>query len=164
MCEEDDSGPTVSETAETAKRTRGGRFARGTQPGPGRPKGARSKLSAALDRVVAADAEAVVASLMTAAKAGDVGAARVVLDRVWPPAKGRAVALALPPVGDATGLVGALAALVAAMGDGEITPDEARVIAAVLAEQRMAIEAEDLARRVEALEAAAAVLGEDEHR
>jgi hypothetical protein len=101
---------------------------------------------------------------MTAAKAGDVGAARVVLDRVWPPAKGRAVALALPPVGDATGLVGALAALVAAMGDGEITPDEARVIAAVLAEQRMAIEAEDLARRVEALEAAAAVLGEDEHR
>ena len=160
MCEEDDSGPTVSETAETAKRTRGGRFARGTQPGPGRPEGARSKLSAALDRVAAADAEAVVASLMTAAKAGDAGAARVVLDRVWPPAKGRAVALALPPVGDATGLVGALAA----MGDGEITPDEARVIAAVLAEQRMAIEAEDLARRVEALEAAAAVLGEDEHR
>lgn len=152
---EDDSGPAVSAVSETVRREGRGRFAAGNPGGPGRPRGERSRLAAALDAVAAADAEAVLASLLAAAKNGDVAAARVVLDRLWPPPKGRAVELALPPVGDATGLVGALAGLVAAMADGRVSPDEARTVAVVLGEQRMAIEAEDLAARVEALEAAA---------
>ena len=162
--DQDGGGPTVSETTETAKRARDGRFAPGGAGGPGRPKGRRSRLAAALDAIAAADAAAVLASVLTAAKAGDVAAARIVLDRIWPPPKGRAVEVPLPPVADASGLVGALAAVVAAMGEGEITPDEARTIAAVLSEQRMAIETGDLAQRIEVLEATAAALPEEDER
>ena len=78
--------------------------------------------------------------------AGAEGAARVELD--------------LPPVEDATGLVAAMAALVAAMADAEITPDEARIVAAVLSEQRAAIEIEDLSERLKTLEEAAPLLAE----
>ena len=54
-----------------------------------------------------------------------------------------------------------MAALVSTMADGTVTPDEARTIAAVLSEQRMAIETGDLAQRIEVLELAAPLLAED---
>src|SRR5215204_4489630 len=114
---------TVSAVSETVKRKTGGRFAAGTKPGPGRPKGERSRLAAALDSLAAADAEAVVAAVVAAAKGGDMTAAKLVLERLWPVPRGRAVELELPPVEDATGLVAAVARVVAAMADGTVTPD-----------------------------------------
>ena len=68
--------PTVSTVSETVKRGGRGRFAAGTRPGPGRPKGERARLAAALDTLAAADAEAVLAAVLTAAKGGDMAAAR----------------------------------------------------------------------------------------
>ena len=132
----------------------------GGKPGPGRPKGERARLAAALDTIASADAEAVLTALLTAAKGGDVAAARVILDRLWPPPKGRAVELDLPPVEDATGLVAAMAQVVAAMAEAQITPDEAKVIAAVLSEQRAALEVEDLSERLRTLEDAAPLLAD----
>jgi hypothetical protein len=132
-----------------------------SKPGPGRPKGGRSRLSAALDTIAAADAEAVLASVLAAAKAGDVAAAKVVLDRLWPIPKSRAIEVPLPPIEDATGLVGAMSQVVSALADGTLTPDEARLVASVLGELRMAIETEELSQRVEALEAALALSDEE---
>ena len=119
--------PAVSAVSETVKRGGRGRFAAGTKPGPGRPKGERARLAAALDSLAATEAEAVLAAVVAAAKGGDMAAARVILDRLWPAPKGRAVELALPSVEDATGLVAAMAQVVAAMADAQITPDEAEV-------------------------------------
>jgi hypothetical protein len=153
--------PTVSTVSETVKRGGRGKFAAGTRPGPGRPKGERARLAAALDTLAAADAEAVLAAVLEAAKSGDIAAAKLVLERLWPAPKGRALELPLPPVEDATGLVAAMAALVAAMADAQITPDEAKVIAGVLSEQRAAIETSDLAERLKTLEEAAPLLAED---
>jgi len=158
--DEDVGDPTVSTVSETVKRGGRGRFTAGTRPGPGRPKGERARLAAALDTLAAADAEAVLAALLTAAKGGDVAAARVILDRLWPPPKGRPLELALPSVEDATGLVAAMAQVVAAMADAQITPDEARTVAMVLREQRAAIEVEDLSERLKTLEEAAPLLAE----
>src|SRR5215203_5391739 len=93
--------PTVFTVSETVKRGGRGKFAAGTRPGPGRPKGERARLAAALDALAAADAEAVLAAVLAAAKGGDMAAARVILDRLWPAPKGRPLELALPPVEDA---------------------------------------------------------------
>ena len=101
------------------------------------------------------------AAVVAAAKGGDMAAAKIILDRLWPAPKGRARGADLPPVEDARGLVAAMAQLVAAMADAEITPDEARVIAAVLSEQRAAIETADLSERLKTLEEAAPLLAED---
>jgi hypothetical protein len=157
---DDVAGPTVSTVSKTVKRGGRGRFAAGTRPGPGRPKGERARLAAALDTLAAAEAEAVLAALLTSAKGGDVAAAKLILDRLWPPPKGRAVELDLPPVEDATGLVAAMAQVVAAMAEAQITPDEAKVIAVVLSEKRAAIEIEDLSERLKTLEEAAPLLAE----
>ena len=152
--------PALSAVSETVKRGGRGRFAAGTRPGPGRPKGERARLAAALDSLAAAEAEAVLAAVVAAAKGGDMAAARVILDRLWPPPKGRPLELALPSVEDATGLVAAMAQVVAAMADAQITPDEARTVAMVLSEQRAAIEVEDLSERLKTLEEAAPLLAE----
>ncbi len=85
------------------------------------------------------------------AKGGDLRAAEVLLRRLWPERKGRPVEVALPPVASAADLVPALAAVVAAMGRGALTAEEAQAMCAVLETQRKAIETAELEARVAAL-------------
>src|SRR5207245_6631087 len=66
-------------------------------------------------------------------------AAKLVLERVAPRPKGRAVAFVLPEI-RAPGDLVAFDSLIAAMATGEITPDEAVVIASVLELKRKALE------------------------
>ena len=70
------------------------------------------------------------------------------------------VALPLPRVEDAGGLVAAMARWWRRWPSAEITPDEARTVAMVLSEQRAAIEVEDLSERLKTLEEAAPLLAE----
>ena len=99
------------------------------------------------------DAQDVVRAVLTAAKAGDMVAARLVLDRVLPPRRGRPVAIKLPVVHAAADLTVALGAIVAAVADTKsLTPEEGGAIAAVLETQRRAIETADLEDRIAALE------------
>lgn len=69
-------------------RDRRGRFARGNKSGRGNPLAGRvQRLRAALVAAVKPqDLRAVIAGLVTAAKAGDVQAAKLLLDRVCGPA------------------------------------------------------------------------------
>jgi hypothetical protein len=94
----------------------------------------------------------VLRAVVGAARAGDLRAAEVLLRRLWPERKGRPVEVALPPVASAADLVPALAEVVSAMGRGELTPEEAQAICAVLESQRRAIETAELEARVAALE------------
>jgi hypothetical protein len=79
-------------------------------------------------------------------------AARLVLDRVWPARKGRAVEFALPPMTRAADLVAGLAAVAAEMAAGKLSPEEAQAVAGVLEVQRRAIETAELEQRIAALE------------
>ena len=137
---------------ETAGRSPDGRFACGSRGGPGRPRGSRHRALAVLDAIGEAGASEVLQAVLLAAKGGDMRASAILLDRVWPARKGRAVEVALPPVESAADLVPTLAAVVAAMGRGELTPEEARAVCAVLEGQRKAIESAELEARVVALE------------
>jgi hypothetical protein len=134
------------------QRTPGGRFAPGNLGGPGRPKGARHAALVALDAIGAEAAEEVLRRVVEDAKGGDLRAAEVLLRRLWPERKGRAVEVALPEVASAADLVPALAAVVAAMARGELTPEEAQAVCVVLESQRRAIETAELEARVAALE------------
>ena len=142
--------PIGGQTVAPGRRTTGGRFAPGNAGGPGRPKGSRHAALAALDAIGTEAAEEVLRAVVGAARAGDLRAASILLDRIWPARKGRAVEVALPEVASAADLVPSLVA--AAMGRGEVTPEEAQAMCAVLEAQRKAIETAELEARVAALE------------
>lgn len=139
--------PTGHEQADT-------RFRPGQSGNPaGRPAGSRNRVLAALDAVGEEAATAILQAAIGRAKDGDMQAAALILGRVWPARKGRAVAVPLPTVTRATDLPAALGAVVDAMGRGEISAEEAAAMAAVLEGQRRAIETADLEARLAAVEA-----------
>ena len=134
-------------------------FEKNNQFSTGRPRGARNKGSFWLEAVGGEGTEKVIRTVQKEAERGNMYAAALVLARTWPRRKGRPVELALPPVTDPGGLIGAQAAVIAAMARGEISPDEAASIAGVLETQRRAIETNDHARQIEELRAEVGKLG-----
>lgn len=95
------------------------------------------------------------------AKAGDVVALRLCIDRVVPKVRSGAVELELPEMAKAADVVEAMGAVIAAAAAGELTLEEARQFAELLDAHRRAIETQDLAVKVQLLEAA---LQEDQPR
>ena len=135
------------------RKSRGHPFAAGNRGGPGRPKGSRNRATQLLDQMAEGSAEAVLQGVLDQARAGDLRAAELVLARLWPSRRGRAVELDLPDTRAAEGVVAGMAAVVQAMASGRLTPEEAHAVGAVLELQRKAIETADLDRRLAALEA-----------
>jgi|SRR5271166_10425 len=90
-------------------------------------------------------------AVLDKAKSGDVPAATLILARLWPPRKAR-VRFHLPEMRSAADLVMGLGCLAAAVAAGELAPEEAAALAAVLESQRRAIETIELERRIAALE------------
>jgi hypothetical protein len=107
----------------------------------------------ALDKIADDAGKEILAAMVAAAKGGDMRAGELVLSRIWPARKGRPIALTLPPIKDAAGVVSALGAVADAVATGDITPDEGSAVANVLETKRRSIETADLQRRIEVLEA-----------
>lgn len=143
----------MSSAEKSAPKQRGRPFPPGRSGNPaGKPKGARHAALKALDAIGAEGAADVMAAVVKAAKEGDMRAADILLRRLWPERKGRPVPVALPPITDAAAMVDALAAITAAVGEGELSPEEGQAVAAILETQRRAIETADLEARIVALE------------
>jgi len=98
------------------------------------------------------DAKEIVQAVVTAAKAGDMVAAKIVLDRISPARKGRPIHFELPEARTAEDISAALAAVVGAMANGKLTPDEAAMVASVLEVRRKSIETVELENRLRVLE------------
>jgi len=118
----------------------------------GKPRGARHRLTLLAEKLMDDQAEAIVESVIKAAKAGDMVAARLILERVSPVRKGRTVQFALPAVEKADDVLGALGSVIAAVASGELTPDEGATIAGLLEAKRRAIETVEFENRILALE------------
>jgi hypothetical protein len=124
------------------------------QPGQtGNPKG-RPPGQSEITRLRASIAEhvpAIVAQLVTASKAGDVQAARLILERVLPPVKAieQAQTLNLPADGSLTDKAHALLSAAAA---GELAPGQAAQLIAALGTVAKITEIDELETRITKLE------------
>ena len=143
---------TAKVASNNAKKTRGKPFEPGNKTGRGRPEGSRNKATIMLEMLMADDGKAVVKKIIEVAKDGDMTAARLILDRIYPLPKGRPVWLRLPDTVTAENILAAHSVITAAMAKGTITPDEATTIAGLLEAKRKAIETVELEARVAILE------------
>jgi len=82
-----------------------------------------------------------------------ISAARVLADKLVPNAKARPITMEVPKFETAGDLVAALGSVIETMACGEITPDEAAIIAGVIEHKRRAIETVEIMARLDVLEA-----------
>ena len=138
--------------AQTAGKRPDGKFAPGNQLGRGRPAGSRNKASLLLAELIDNEGEGIVRAMVEAAKGGDVGAGRALLDRLVPPRRDRSIRFALPALISASDAPKAMAAITAAVAAGDLTTSEAGDMAGLVERFVRAVEASDLEARISALE------------
>jgi hypothetical protein len=141
----------------TARKSAGNSPKRGLgkpfEPGnPGKPKGARHKATLAAEALLEGEAKALTRKAIAMALAGDTTALRLCLERLVPPRKERTIRFAAPALAAAADVPAALAAIVAAIAQGYITPGEGSDLAALIDRFRAAFEVESLEARITALE------------
>src|SRR5271166_6294728 len=84
-----------------------------------RARGVRHRATALAERLASKDIGEIVAVLVAAAKAGDVPSATLLLNRLWPPPKGRLVQFELPPIQSAADGEAAIGAVLSAVAAGK---------------------------------------------
>ncbi|MEG3166401.1 hypothetical protein U1701_17610 [Sphingomonas sp. PB2P19] len=129
--------------------TRGKPFEAGN---PGKPKGARCRATMAAEALLAGEAEGLTRKAIEMGLEGDTVALRLCLERLVPPRKDSPITIELPPITSAADVVSASAAVLSAVGAGEISPDEAGRVMALLTAHKNIVETGDLERRIAALE------------
>lgn len=115
----------------------------------GRPKGIPNP-SARLRKMI--NAEAIVKALQTAAEAGDVQAARTLLERALPVYRTAAQPVELPGLDAAGTLTGKAHAVLTAVAAGELPPDLGAQLVAAIGNVSRVAEVDELLRRVAELE------------
>lgn len=130
-----------------------GTFAPGNSAG-GKKPGSRHRVTRAIEALLEGQHEALTQKAIALALAGDGPALRLCLDRIAPPRKDSPVSFTLPPITTAADTIAASSSLLAAVADGEVTPDEAGRVMALLTAHKALVETGDLERRIEALEVA----------
>ena len=98
------------------------------------------------------DLKGIVQKVIEAAKGGDMAAARIVLDRLFPARRDNPVSFALPKIENAGDAAKAMAAILTAVAAGAITPSEADQVAKIVAIFVNALEASEFETRLLALE------------
>jgi hypothetical protein len=128
-----------------------GRFAIGNQLG-GNKAGSRHRVTRAIEALLEGQHEVLTAKAVELALGGDTTALRLCLDRLAPPKKDSPLSLDLPPVRSAKDAVDASCMVLAAVSAGEITPDEAGRVMALLSTHNAIVEAGDHELRIAELE------------
>jgi len=132
-----------------APKTRGRPFRPGNS---GRPKGARHKITLAVEALFDGDAEKLTRKAIEKALEGDTTALRLCLDRIAPPRKDRTITFELPTVVSPPDVLKAAGALLAGVAGGELSPSEAAELSKLLDGYRSALTTVDLEARIARLE------------
>ena len=131
-------------------------FQKGESGNPaGRPRGARNRATVLMENLFADDAEAIGRKAIELAKAGEIAALRMCLDRLVPARKDEPVVFELLPLDKPADSVAAAATVVAAVAAGELTPSEAADLAKVIDVYVGALETKGFDERLVKLESAA---------
>ena len=135
-------------------RKHGGKpFPKGVSGNPkGRPPGTRHHATILAEQLMQTDVPDVVRRVIEAAKAGDMVACKLVLERIVPIRRGCPIKVDLPKVNCARDVVAAAAAITNEVASGTLTPDEGSALTLIVDFQRRAIETVDLEMRLLALE------------
>ena len=126
-------------------------FIKGQSGNPqGRPKG--SGISAKLRQAIEGEAEAIIKAMIEQAKAGDMQAAKALLDRVLPALKPESQAIHLPELVAAGTMAEKARAAIDAAGAGAVSPSAASDLVAAIAGLARVVETTELQQRLEAIE------------
>ena len=134
----------------------GGRNANGTfaAGNPGRPAGARHRVTRAVEDLLDGEAEALTRKAVDMALAGDTTALRLCIERIAPTRKDAPVRFALPTVTDAKDASGLAKSVLASVAGGELTPAEGSAVMALVDGVRRTMELTEIEARLSALEEA----------
>jgi len=141
---------TSSVESQPRARVRGRPFQKGN---PGRPLGAKNHTTRLLQALVDGAAEEVVGNVVAMARGGDPGCIKMVMDRSLPVRKGQAIELDLPAIKTVDDVINAIIAVWNALGQGQLTPDEAAAVTLIMDRSVKIIELLDTTNRISALEA-----------
>ena len=130
-----------------------GTFAPGNKLG-GRTRGSRNKTTIAVEEILEGEHEKLTRKAIDLALQGDPTAMRLCLDRIAPARKDSPVSFALPPIKTVEDAVTASASLLTAVAEGDVTPDEAgRVMALLTSHKNLSSKRAIWKPRIAALEA-----------
>lgn len=143
-----------TENLQEQGRTPKGRFAKGFAQNPtGRKLGSRNRATQAALSLLEGQLEQITQTLIDAALDGNMTAIRLILERLVPPCKEKALPqIDFPPVTDARSLPKLTAAILGAVADGRITPGEGQALAALANTHAKNLELAELEQRIAALE------------
>jgi hypothetical protein len=120
----------------------------------GRATGSKNKRPTILAMLPPDALQQLYTTIFEAAKAGDMTAAKLLLDRLDPAPKGRPVELpGVPPIDGLEGAQQAGRRVLEVMLAGELSPDEAGQVLDVVVKQLTAVEVRGWAQMLEALQA-----------
>jgi hypothetical protein len=105
-----------------------------------------------VEQMIGDEAERIAGNLICSASDRQALGDQACMKRAAPPARSRTVAIELPKADTPAGILAAGARLVEATAAGEIAPDEADRLSALLDKQRLALETVALERRIASLE------------
>jgi uncharacterized protein DUF5681 len=118
----------------------------------GRAPGSRNKTTMAAETLLDGDAEAITRIAIERAKAGDMTAIRLCMDRFCPRPKDRPVAFRLPNLASAADAVAGMRSIVEALAAGDLTPMEAAELAKAVHAFAQTLTDAELDARVTSLE------------
>ena len=138
--------------AKTDKK-QGSQFKPGQSGNPnGRPNGSRNKATMALEALLDGEGEAITRKAVESALNGDMAAIRLCMERLIPVRKDGPVSFNLPDMNNADDGAKAMAGVLRALADGDITPNEASSVAGVIETYRKTLETAEFEGRLKSLE------------
>jgi hypothetical protein len=130
-----------------APSSRGRPFSKGN---PGRMPGSKNRTTIVAEALLKGQEDELIRKAIELAKAGDGPMLKFLLDRLLP--RERSVQFDLPSINSASDAVDALRAIIAAVGNGQIAPNEAASLASLVAASARTINVAELELRLENLE------------
>lgn len=116
----------------------------------GRPKGIKDRRVALREKLLP-HADQLIEMVTTFAKSGDMGAMKIVMDRIIPPLREEPIHVMIPKIESAADCTQAQAAVVNAVAAGDMLPSEGQALSNLIEAQRRAFETTELAQQMREL-------------
>ena len=134
------------------------KFQKGQSGNPnGRPQGARNKASLMAEQLFIDDIQGICESVVSQAKSGNMQAAKIILDRLFPASKDRPISIELPTITTSYDILKAIGAIAQAVAHGEISPLEGEALAKIIDIHAKAVELYEFEKRLSQLEEQAVI-------